>query len=130
MSGTTEKGYRKLRVYQEGHKLAKEIYLVTDSFPKSEMFGLVSQMRRSSVSVVANILEGQARNSKKEFKQFLSIANGSLVELEYYLELSLDLKYIDRNQYDALENQRYVTGSLIGGLMKHLKQIHSVQLDT
>jgi four helix bundle protein len=75
------KGYKKLRIYHEAHGLVTEVYLVTKKFPKSEIFGLVPQMRRSAVSVVANILEGQARQSKKEFKQFLSIANGSLVEL-------------------------------------------------
>lgn len=67
------------------------------------------------------ILEGQARASRKEFKQFLSIANGSLVELEYYLELSLELKYISPNEYDELEKQRLMVGSLLGGFIKYLK---------
>ena len=73
------KGYKKLKVYQEAHKLVIMVYNARENFPRSEIFGLVSQMRRAAVSVVANILEGQARISKKEFKQFLSLANGSLV---------------------------------------------------
>ncbi len=67
------KGYKKLKVYREAHKLALDVYSITAKFPKSEIFGLVSQMRRAAVSVVANILEGQARATRKEFKQFLSI---------------------------------------------------------
>lgn len=117
------KGYKKLRVYEEAHKLVKDVYLVTDKFPKSELFGLTSQMRRSAVSVVANILEGQARSSRKEFRQFLNIANGSLVELEYYLELALDLKYLSEEQYLELENQRHSAGLLLGGLIKHINRI-------
>ncbi len=116
-----EKGYKKLKVYQEAHKLVLEIYNITMDFPKSELFGLISQMRRSAVSIVANILEGQARISKKEFKQFLSIANGSLVELEYYLELSCELGYITKQQYENLEKQRILVGSLLGGLLRYLK---------
>jgi len=116
-----EKGYKKLKVFQEAHNLVKEVYSVTERFPKSELFGLISQMRRSVVSVPANIIEGQARISKKEFKNFLSIANGSLVELEYYLELALDLHYLDKIQYENIEKQRLITGQLLGGLIRHLK---------
>lgn len=117
------KGYKKLRVYEEAHKLVKGVYLVTEKFPKSELFGLVSQIRRAAVSVVANILEGQARSSRKEFRQFLNIANGSLVELEYYLELTLDLKYLSEEKYLELENQRHSVGLLLGGLIKHVSRI-------
>lgn len=116
-----EKGYKKLRVYSETHKLVLEVYQITDNFPKSELFGLISQMRRAVVSIVANIIEGQARSGKKEFLKFLSIANGSLAELEYYFELVRDLGYITEAQYKTLEVQRYVVGSLLGGLMKHLR---------
>ncbi|KKW47903.1 MAG: S23 ribosomal [Parcubacteria group bacterium GW2011_GWA1_59_11] len=116
-----EKGYKKLRVYAEAHKLTIAVYQITENFPKSEVFGLTSQMRRAAVSVVANILEGQARSGKKEFKQFLFVANGSLVELEYYFELARDLGYISAAEYGHLEMQRRTTGSLLGGLIKHLK---------
>lgn len=116
-----EKGYKKLKVFEEAHKLVKDIYLITEQFPKSELFGLVSQMRRSAVSVPANIIEGQARLGRKEFKHFLSIANGSLVELEYYLELAVDLNYLAKESYNKIESQRKIVGSLLGGLIKYLK---------
>lgn len=72
-----------------------EIYKITVRFPKSELYGLVSQIRRSAVSVTANIVEGQSRQTRKEFIQFLHISKGSLVELEYFFELVLDLNYIN-----------------------------------
>ncbi len=101
--------------------MVKEIYLATSKFPNSELFGLISQMRRCAVSVTANIIEGQARSSKKEFKQFLYIANGSLAELEYYLELSLDLGYITKEEFEKLDSRRMVAGSLLGGLLRYFK---------
>ncbi len=116
------KGYKKLRVYNEAHQLVKEIYLITQHFPKSETFGLVSQMRRAAVSVVANTLEGQARTSKKEFAYFLSVANGSLVELEYYVELSFELQFFNREEYQQLESKRRSTGNLLGALIKSIKR--------
>ncbi|OGY96331.1 MAG: hypothetical protein A2122_02055 [Candidatus Liptonbacteria bacterium GWB1_49_6] len=116
-----EKGYKRLKVYEAAHILVKDIYHATEVFPRAELFGLVSQMRRAAVSIVANILEGQARASKKEFRQFISIANGSLVELEYYLELTYDLHYISEETYQQLERQRIVVGSLLGGLAKYIR---------
>ena len=77
-------------------------------------------MRRAAVSVVANVLEGHARKSKKEFRQFLSIANGSLVEVEYYIELSLELGYISNDLFNEMESQRELVGALLGGFIKHL----------
>ena len=116
-----QKGYRKLRVFHAAHKLIIETYKVTEKFPKGELFGLVSQMRRSAVSVAANIIEGHAR-SRAEFKRFLSIANGSLVELEYYLELVLELGYINKQEYNLLDASRIDAGMLLGGLLKSLKK--------
>lgn len=116
-----KKGYKKLKVYDEAHKLVKSVYKITEQFPKSEIFGLISQMRRAAVSVAANIIEGHTRPSKKDFSHFLSIANGSLAELEYYLELSLELNYIHQKQYDEINIQRILVGSLLGGFIKFLK---------
>jgi four helix bundle protein len=116
-----EKGYKKLKVYDEAHALVKDVYIITAQFPKEELFGLVSQMRRSAVSVVANIIEGQARLSKREFRNFLSIANGSLTELEYYLELCFDIKYITKQEYERIEMQRVSVGKLLGGLLRYFR---------
>ncbi len=117
---TERKGYKKLKAYEQAHRLVMDVYAVTATFPKSELFGLISQMRRAAVSVVANIIEGQARASKNEFRHFLSVANGSLVEVEYYLELARDLQYISAAEYEKLEQQRHQTGLLVGGLRKYL----------
>lgn len=90
-----EVGYRRLHVWQEAHALVLLVYIATKQFPKDELFGLTSQIRRAVVSVAANIVEGQTRASKKEFLQFLRVANGSLVEVEYYIGLAKDLCYIN-----------------------------------
>ena len=80
-------------------------------------------MGRRAVSITANIVEGQTRKTKRDFQHFLSIANGSLVELEYYFELSLDLGYLSDDQYEALEGKRIIVGSLLGGFIRHLKNL-------
>ncbi|MDD5687180.1 MAG: four helix bundle protein [Elusimicrobia bacterium] len=79
--------------YQKAFNLAKEVYLITEKFPKEERFGIVQQIQRAAVSVVSNIAEGAARNSGREKLQFFIIARGSLVELETQLQLSLELKF-------------------------------------
>lgn len=84
-----------LHVWQEGMTLAREVYAVTTSFPKEEMYGLTSQMRRCAVSVPSNIAEGAARSGNREFLQFLVIARGSLMELETQLLLSHSLGFIE-----------------------------------
>ncbi len=85
--------YKDLHVWQKGMELAKQVSLLTSRFPSEEKFGLMSQMRRAAVSVPSNIAEGQARNSTGEFVQFLSHAEGSAVELDTQLRLSVDLGY-------------------------------------
>jgi len=102
----TGKGFRRLEVVKEAHILVKMIYEVTKGFPRDELFGLTSQLRRAVVSTPTNIIEGQARASPKEFLNFLNIANGSLVEVEYLAGLALDLGYLKRDDYEKIENQR------------------------
>ena len=91
-----------LEVWKLSHQLTIEVYKISQVFPKSEQFGLVSQVRRSVSSVPTNIIEGQARQYKKEFKQFLYIAKGSLEETNYHLFLSKDLGYISEEEYHLL----------------------------
>lgn len=95
MSGesTRPRDYRDLMVWKKGMTLAKQIYLITQGFPDTEKFGLVSQMRRAAVSVPSNIAEGQARNTTGEFIQFLSHAVGSVSELDTQLTLSVELGF-------------------------------------
>ena len=120
------KGYKRLHVWEKAHQFMLLIYKETSSFPKHELFGLTSQIRRAGVSVPANIVEGQASNSKRDFLNFLNIANRSLVEVEYLLEASLDLKYLAKEKFDKLETLRCETGNLLNGLMRSIKS----KLDT
>jgi four helix bundle protein len=115
-SAVQDKGYHHLLAWQEAHRLVLAVYSATESFPRNELFGLTSQMRRAAVSVAANIVEGQARKSKAEFAHFLSIANGSLTEVEYYCEVARDLGFLQPDGYDKLEAIRYRAGYLVHGL--------------
>lgn len=108
-----EVGYRKLFVWQKSDELAKAVYLKTKNFPKEELYGITSQLRRAALSVPTNIVEGYARKGKKEFKQFLSIALGSLAETEYLLSFCFDLNFLDRDGYEELEVFRRETGCLL-----------------
>ncbi len=110
----------KLLVWQKSHELVLKIYEITKDFPQCEMFGLVSQIRRASVSVPSNIVEGKARGSNKEYKRFLLMARGSLEEVKYQLLLARDLKYIDEAIYIEVYNKVDEVGRLLGGLIKKL----------
>ena len=116
----TEKGFRKLIVWQRAHQWVLLIYKLTEKFPKHEMFGLMSQMRRAAVSVAANMAEGYAAGGKSQFGRYLDIAQGSLAEVEYYLILALDLKYITQAEYDQTESLRAETGFLLHRLIESL----------
>jgi len=104
-----------LVAWQEAIKLVKATYEVTRTYPKEEQFSLVSQIRRASVSVPGNIAEGAARNSEKDFVRFLTIARGSLSELETYMVISRELGYVDETEeMDALMDRvfRLLAGSI------------------
>ena len=90
--------YKDLIVWQKSYRLVLEIYKISENFPENERYGLVSQIRRAAVSIPSNIAEGYGRNYNKEYKQFLSIAYGSLCELETQYLLSIDLKYILKHE--------------------------------
>jgi four helix bundle protein len=94
--------YKDLIVWQKSIMLVKHIYQLTQRFPSEEKFGLVSQMRRSAVSIPSNIAEGQARRSSKEFAQFLSHAKGSAAELETQLIISKELIYCNENELNNI----------------------------
>jgi four helix bundle protein len=112
------KMHRDLDVWKNGIELVKKIYILTKDFPKEEIYTLTSQIRRSAISIPSNIVEGAARNSKKEFIQFLYIALGSAAELETQLNVAKELGYIkDLNIFDDFEKLKI---QLIG-LIKYLK---------
>ena len=99
------KDFKELRVWQKAHALTLEIYQATKSFPRDEIYGLISQMRRAAVSVGANIAEGCGRRSDGELTRFLQIARGSASELEYHLLLARDLKLLANDAYQSFEKQ-------------------------
>lgn len=112
-----KKSYHSLIVWKKAHGLVLEVYRATRSFPVEERFGLTSQLRRAVVSVPANIVEGKGRNTRAQMRQFLNIANGSLCEVEYYLELALSLQYLTEPQYEKLEHLRAEVGYLLNRYM-------------
>jgi four helix bundle protein len=94
--------YTKIKAWQFADELALLVYKATKEFPKSEIWGLTSQMRRAAVSVPANIVEGSARKNRKEYLQFLYIAISSLTELSYYIRFTRELEYLDGSTYEEL----------------------------
>lgn len=120
------KGYKRLKVWEKAHQFVLLVYRYTNDFPKHELFGLTSQIRRAVISITANIVEGQASNSKKDFLSFLNMSNRSLVETEYLLETAADLDYLKKDRFAELENLRHDIGNLLNGLMRSVKE----KLDT
>ena len=108
-----EKGYKKLIVWQKADELAYQIYLETKKFPREEMYGMTSQLRRAALSIPTNIVEGTGRQGKNEMKQFTNIALGSLAETEYLLEFCSRLKYLDSGSYERLEVLRKEVGAFL-----------------
>lgn len=114
------KGYRNLIAWQKANELAHMIYDITENFPKTEIFGLVSQMRRASLSVCANITEGYSRMSIKDRKHFYQMAIGSLTELEFFEDFSYERKYYDSEKYQKLINLHIEAARVLNGLSKQL----------
>ena len=109
-----------LLAWQQGIALVKAVYSCTARFPREEAFGLTSQMRRAAVSVPANLAEGAARNSTREFAHFLGIARGSLSELETYVVIARELGYL--KDTDELEQTLDKVFKLLGGLLNAQKR--------
>ena len=111
-------GYKNLLAWQIADQLAQEVYKTTLQFPKEEIYGLTSQIRRASISIPLNIIEGYSRNNKNEFRQFLRIALGSLAETGYLLEFSFIQKYLSLEEFDQLRKLKNRCGSLLWKLFK------------
>jgi four helix bundle protein len=118
----SDKGFRKLIVWQRAHQLTLLIYKLTENFPKAEIYGLTSQLRRAAVSVAANIAEGYGYGRKGQTGRFLNISQGSLSEVEYFLILSLDLNYIRPEDYENGESLRAETGFLLHRLEQSIRK--------
>ena len=115
------KDFRQLQVWQKAHSIVLEIYQVTADFPKEERFGLISQIRRASVSVPSNIAEGCGRGGDAELARFLQIAMGSDSEIEYQLLLSNDLRYMKVMDYERLAGMVIEVKKMLASFINRLK---------
>ena len=117
----TVQHYRELKVWQVAMNLAEQCYQATKNFPKEEQFGLTGQIRRAAASVPANIAEGQGRQHTKEFLNFLSVARGSLMEVETHLLLSQRVGLLNQTTLDALLTMSDEISRMLSGLRRALE---------
>ena len=118
---STVKSFEELTIWQESRKFTNKIYALTKKFPKEELYGLTSQIRRAAVSTMSNIAEGFDRRSDKELSNFLSIARGSTAEVQNNLYIALDLKYISQTEFNLLYQEAKKIAQQINSLMTYLK---------
>jgi four helix bundle protein len=114
--------YKTLEAWKKSMQLVKDIYVLTGSFPKEEMFGLTSQLKRAAVSVPANIAEGIGRQYKKETIQFLHISRGSLYEVETLLNIALMVGIVNESQINLVTTLLDETQKILNGLINHLER--------
>lgn len=112
--------FKNLLVWRQAHQFTLDVYQITRSFPEDERFGLTSQLHRAVISIESNIAEGNARNTIKDFIQFLYIARGSLAETESQLLIAKDLGYISSTEYNHLDDLRISIAKLLNLLIKKL----------
>jgi four helix bundle protein len=114
--------YRELIVWQKAMNLVETVYRVTSEFPREEIYGLTSQIRRSAVSVPSNIAEGQGRRTTRDFLHFLSMAQGSLMEVETQITIARRLGYVDTNTETKTLDSTAEIGRLLNGLCNSLNK--------
>ena len=112
--------FKDLILWQKAHNLTLQVYKNTQDFPSIEIYGLTSQMRRAAYSIPANIVEGHARNGKKEFLRFLNISRASLEELKYFTFLASDLKYLTKTNYEILNDLQIEVSKILYSFSKNL----------
>jgi four helix bundle protein len=115
-------GYQELKVWQIGMQVSVDVYRLTEAFPKSEIYGLTSQIRRASVSIPSNIAEGHERDTTKDYLRFLSMARGSLAELETQLLIANRLSYVDLPQIQGLLNALDGLSRMVKNLQRSLRR--------
>lgn len=116
------RSYRDLLVWQKGMQLVTRVYAVAKAFPRDEVYGLTSQLRRCAVSIPSNIAEGHSRSTRKDFLRFQEISLGSLFELQTQLEIARNLSYLDPDEYQGLENQSREVERMLTSFMRSLKR--------
>ena len=117
------KSYIELDVWIEARKLVNQVYVITNNFPREEMYGIINQIRRCSISVPSNIAEGCGRQTPKDIIRFLYISRGSLYELETQLYLSNDLKFISEEKLNNLLSQIETCKKLLNGFINYYKKL-------
>ncbi|MEA2086642.1 MAG: four helix bundle protein, partial [Candidatus Caldatribacteriota bacterium] len=118
---STIKSFEELTIWQEARELTNRIYILSKRFPKEELYGLTSQIRRASVSIMSNIAEGFNRRSTKEFINFLIISRASISEVQNDLYISLDLNYINKEDFETIYNHAQKISMSINKLITYLK---------
>ena len=119
------KSYKELIVWQKAIKLVKEIFILTDKFPKSELYGLTSQMRRAAVSIPSNIAEGYGRKSSKEYVQFYSIGYGSALELETQVIISKELVFTPIENFAKVDLLLEEVSRMLNSMISRMKQLNA-----
>jgi four helix bundle protein len=117
-----QRDFKNIKAWQYADNLAVSTYSKTKSFPREELYGITSQLRKAVVSVPTNIAEGASREHKKEYLNFLYIARGSMAETEYLLHLSRRLGYMEENEHKKLEDMRKETAKTLHGLINSVKR--------
>lgn len=113
--------FKDIKVWQKSHQLTLQIYKVTEEFPKSELYGLVSQMRRAATSVPTNIAEGCVQETDAQYARYLRISLGSANEIDYHLLLTKDLHYISPEQYASLHTEVDQIKKMLTSFIRRLK---------
>jgi four helix bundle protein len=119
------RGHRGLVAWQKAMELVTEIYRITKDFPRDELYGLVSQLRRAAVSVPSNLAEGYGRNSRNEFHQFVDVARGSLAESETQIEIAKNMHYVNEESFSELLSRVDEVGRVLTGLREWSKSSSS-----
>ncbi|MGB0897002.1 MAG: four helix bundle protein [Flavobacteriaceae bacterium] len=114
--------YKKYEVWKKGHQLALELYAISRQFPKEEVYGITSQLRRASLSIPTNIVEGASRNSENEFANFINIASGSAAEVEYLIEFSKELGYLGNEDFNKVNKEIVSIRKMLNALYTKLKK--------
>jgi len=121
------KDFKELKVWAKAHELTVAIYSLTRTFPKDEIYGLTSQVRRSAASIGANIAEGCGRRSDGEFSRFLQIARGSASETEYHLLLARDLRFLSESEYESMVRKIVEVQRMLTSLVQRVQPIRGVR---
>lgn len=120
---TTMKDYQSLSVWEKAHRLTLSVYKATTGFPREELYGVTSQLRRSCSSIPTNIAEGCGRNGDAEFARYLDIAMGSSSEMKYLIHLSYDLGYLKKVEYDAIFKDLTEIRQMLTALIRKIRTV-------